>query len=138
MPTSRCGRQSSWLTSPPDHLVRLEGNGRGHREANGLGSLEVDRSFTPGNSPSRKDAHEAPGRDGQEGFKSLDREASRGGAGLVELELHAAARRLHEGEARGQNDLPRSAHTIRGAERGEPAAVSPVTEGEDGREEGLA
>ena len=39
MLTSQCGRQPSWLTSSPDHLVRLEEHGRGHRKAEGLGGL---------------------------------------------------------------------------------------------------
>src|SRR5215510_7250035 len=42
MPPSQCGRQSSWLTSSPDHLVCLKEDGWGHGEADGLGSLEVD------------------------------------------------------------------------------------------------
>ena len=84
---------------------------------------------------SREHAHEASRREAQEGFEPFHREASSGGAELVELELQAAARRLPEREARRHDDLPRTAHPIRGAERGEPATVAPRTEGEDGRDE---
>jgi hypothetical protein len=42
MPTSQCGRQSSWFTSSADHLVRLEEERRRDGEAQGLGGLEVD------------------------------------------------------------------------------------------------
>jgi Phosphate transporter family len=45
MPPSQCGRQSSSLTSSPDHLVRLEKERWGNREAEGLGGLEVDDQF---------------------------------------------------------------------------------------------
>jgi hypothetical protein len=45
MPTSQCGRQSSWLTSSPDHLIGLEEEGRGDGEAKGLGGLEVNDQF---------------------------------------------------------------------------------------------
>src|SRR6516165_5613218 len=36
---------SSWLTSSPDHLVRLEEECRGNGEAQGLGGLEVDHQL---------------------------------------------------------------------------------------------
>lgn len=62
--------------------------------------------------PSREDAHKAPGREGQEAFEPHRREASGGGAGLVELEMHAGARRLRESKARGEDELPRPAHTV--------------------------
>src|SRR5262245_42436942 len=39
---SQCGRQSSWLTNSADHLVRLVEEQRRQREAEDLGSLEVD------------------------------------------------------------------------------------------------
>src|SRR5882724_10745435 len=42
MPTSQCGRQSSWLTNSAYHLVRLEEQGRRKRQAEGTGGLEVD------------------------------------------------------------------------------------------------
>src|SRR5205085_11104388 len=39
---SRCVRQSSCLTSSPDHLMGLQEDGRGNRQAQGLGGLRVD------------------------------------------------------------------------------------------------
>ena len=42
MPTSQCGRQSSWLTNSADHLVRLEEERGRDREAEGLRSPEVE------------------------------------------------------------------------------------------------
>ena len=42
MPLSQCGRQSSWLTSSPDHLIGLQEDGRGNRQTKGLGGLQVD------------------------------------------------------------------------------------------------
>ena len=42
IPTSSCGRQSSWLTSSADHLIRLEEERRGHRQAKFLRGFEVD------------------------------------------------------------------------------------------------
>src|SRR6266699_2148310 len=47
MPPWPGGRPSSWLTSSPDHFIGLEEDGRGNRQAEGLGSLEVDDQFVP-------------------------------------------------------------------------------------------
>src|SRR6266568_2553420 len=42
IPTSSCGRQSSWLTSSPDYFVGLKENARRNGEAEGLGGLQID------------------------------------------------------------------------------------------------
>src|SRR5262249_58969041 len=42
VPTSHWEHQSSWLTSSANHLVRLEEEGGGNREAERLGGLQVN------------------------------------------------------------------------------------------------
>src|SRR5215468_8484840 len=44
-PTSQCGRQSSWLISSANHLVRQEEKCRGNRETESLGRLEVNHQL---------------------------------------------------------------------------------------------
>ena len=102
-----------------------------------LRGLQVDRSFTPGHSPSREDAHKLPGREGQIAFEPAGREVTSRGVGLVELEVYAAAQRHREGKALREDELPCPTDSICEAKRGEPAAVSPRAEREDGRDEGL-